>query len=149
MPAYAVLGAQWGDEGKGKIIDVLSRDADIVARFSGGNNAGHTVVNEQGKFSFHIIPCGVFWPQTMNVIGNGVVVDPDVLLDELDTLTNQGFDIMERILVSDRAHIVMPYHIVLDQLAEQARGNNAIGTTGKGIGPTYADKAAYVGPMPF
>ena len=78
MPAYAVLGAQWGDEGKGKIIDVLSRDADIVARFSGGNNAGHTVVNEQGKFSFHIIPCGVFWPQTMNVIGNGVVVDPDV-----------------------------------------------------------------------
>lgn len=145
MPAYAVLGAQWGDEGKGKIIDVLSRDADIVARFSGGNNAGHTVVNEQGKFSFHIIPCGVFWPQAMNVIGNGVVVDPDVLLDELDSLKNQGFDIMDRILVSDRAHIVMPYHIVLDQLAEQARGNNAIGTTGKGIGPTYADKAARTG----
>ena len=145
MPAYAVLGAQWGDEGKGKIIDVLARDADIVARFSGGNNAGHTVVNEDGEFSFHIIPCGVFWPQTMNVIGNGVVVDPDVLLDEIDSLTAQGIDIQERLVVSDRAHIIMPYHVELDVLAERARGNGAIGTTGKGIGPTYADKAARTG----
>ena len=145
MPAYAVLGAQWGDEGKGKIIDVLARDADIVARFSGGNNAGHTVVNEDGEFSFHIIPCGVFWPETMNVIGNGVVVDPDVLLDEIDSLREQGIDIDDRLVVSDRAHIIMPYHVELDVLAERARGNSAIGTTGKGIGPTYADKAARTG----
>ncbi len=145
MPAYAVLGAQWGDEGKGKIIDVLARDAHIVARFSGGNNAGHTVVNEEGKFSFHIIPCGVFWPQTINVIGNGVVIDPDVLLDEIDSLSEQGIDIEGRIVISDRAHIIMPYHIELDRLAERARGGSAIGTTGKGIGPTYADKAARTG----
>ncbi len=145
MPAYAVLGAQWGDEGKGKIIDVLSRDADIVARFSGGNNAGHTVVNGKGKFSFHIVPCGIFWPQTMNVIGNGVVVDPDVLLDEIDGLKEQGMDISDRLMVSERAHLIMPYHVALDALTEKARGKSAIGTTGKGIGPTYADKAARTG----
>lgn len=145
MPAYAVLGAQWGDEGKGKIIDVLSRDADIVARFSGGNNAGHTVLNEEGKFSFHLIPSGVFWPQTLNVIGNGVVVDPDVLLDEIDGLRARGHDISNRLLVSERAHLIMPYHVILDQLSEAARGSDAIGTTGKGIGPTYADKAARTG----
>ena len=145
MPAYAVLGAQWGDEGKGKIIDFLSRDADIVARFSGGNNAGHTVLNEQGEFVFHLIPCGVLWPQTMNVIGNGVVVDPDVLLDEIDDLQRRGIDISSRLVVSDRAHIIMPYHVILDTLAEQARGSRAIGTTGKGIGPTYSDKAARTG----
>ena len=145
MPAYAVLGAQWGDEGKGKIIDAMARDAHIVARFSGGNNAGHTVVNEEGKFSFHLVPCGVFWPQTVNVIGNGVVVDPDVLLDEVDGLRAQGIDIDGRIVVSDRAHIIMPYHVALDTLSERARGGSAIGTTGKGIGPTYADKAARTG----
>ena len=145
MPAYAVLGAQWGDEGKCKIIDVLARDADIVARFSGGNNAGHTVINDEGKFSFHLIPCGVFWPQTLNVIGNGVVLDPDVFLEEVDGLKEQGHDVSDRLLVSERAHIVMPYHVVLDELAEKARGSDAIGTTGKGIGPTYADKAARTG----
>ncbi|MCH8827417.1 MAG: adenylosuccinate synthase [Chloroflexi bacterium] len=145
MPAYAVLGAQWGDEGKGKIIDVLSQDADIVARFSGGNNAGHTVINEEGKFSFHIIPCGVFWPNTMNVIGNGVVVDPDVLLDEIDNLRERGHDISERLLVSERAHLIMPYHVALDNLSEAALGKEALGTTGKGIGPTYSDKAARTG----
>ena len=132
MPAYAVLGAQWGDEGKGKIIDVLAQDANIVARFSGGNNAGHTVVNEEGKFSFHIIPCGVFWPNTLNVIGNGVVVDPDVLLEEIDILASRGHDISQRLLVSERAHIIMPYHVALDNLAEQSRGTEAIGTTGRG-----------------
>lgn len=145
MPAYAVLGAQWGDEGKGKIVDVLARDMDIVARFSGGNNAGHTVVNDQGKFSFHLIPCGVFWPGTMNLIGNGVVVDPDVLLDEIDSLNSQGIDITERIIVSERAHLVMPYHVVLDEMAERSRGRNALGTTGRGIGPAYSDKAARTG----
>lgn len=145
MPAYAVLGAQWGDEGKGKIVDVLARDMDIVARFSGGNNAGHTVVNDQGKFSFHLIPCGVFWPGTMNLIGNGVVVDPDVFLDEIDSLNSQGIDITERIIVSERAHLVMPYHVVLDEMAERSRGRNALGTTGRGIGPAYSDKAARTG----
>ncbi len=145
MPAYAVLGAQWGDEGKGKIIDVLSRDADVVARFSGGNNAGHTVVNGMGEFSFHLIPCGVFSPQAINVIGNGAVVDPDVLLDEIDNLKERGIDITDRLVLSDRAHLVMPYHVVLDKLAERARGDQAIGTTGKGIGPAYSDKAARTG----
>ncbi len=145
MPAYAVLGAQWGDEGKGKIVDVLARDAKVVARFAGGNNAGHTVVNDQGKFSFHLIPCGVFWPDALNVIGNGVVVDPDVLLEEIDDLKSRGIDIGHRIVVSERAHLIMPYHVVLDELAERARGSARIGTTGKGIGPAYADKAARTG----
>ena len=145
MPAYAVLGAQWGDEGKGKIIDFLSRDADVVARFSGGNNAGHTVLNERGKFSFHLIPCGVFWPQTVNVIGNGVVIDPDVLLKEIDELGQRGTDVSGRLVVSERAHIIMPYHIELDKLGETARGDRAIGTTRRGIGPTYSDKAARTG----
>ena len=145
MPAYAVLGAQWGDEGKGKIVDVLARDMDIVARFSGGNNAGHTVVNDKGRFSVHLVPCGIFWPHTMNLIGNGVVVDPDVLLDEIDSLSGDGIDVAGRIIVSERAHLVMPYHVVLDDMAERARGDNPIGTTGKGIGPAYSDKAARTG----
>ena len=145
MPAYAVLGAQWGDEGKGKIVDFLAKDARVVARFAGGNNAGHTVVNDQGKFSFHLIPCGVFWPQALNVIGNGVVVDPDVLLEEIDDLKTRGIDLSERIVVSERAHLIMPYHVTLDELAEKARGSSRIGTTGKGIGPAYADKAARTG----
>ena len=145
MPAYAVLGAQWGDEGKGKIVDVLAKDAHVVARFSGGNNAGHTVVTDQGKFSFHIIPCGVFWPNALNVIGNGVVVDPDVLLEEIADLESRDINIGDRIVVSERAHLILPYHVMLDELAEKARGSNRIGTTGKGIGPAYADKAARTG----
>ncbi len=145
MPAYAVLGAQWGDEGKGKIIDFLAKDAHIVARFAGGNNAGHTVVNDDGKFSFHLIPCGVFWPEALNIIGNGVVVDPDVLLDEIDELKDRGIDVSGRIVVSERAHLIMPYHVILDELSEKARGASRIGTTGKGIGPAYADKAARTG----
>lgn len=145
MPAYAVLGAQWGDEGKGKIVDFLSRDAHIVARFSGGNNAGHTVLNERGKFSLHLVPSGIFWPQTLCVIGNGVVIDPDVLLDEIDYLRRAGVDIPNRLVISERAHLVMPYHIALDGLAETARGSAALGTTRKGIGPTYSDKAARTG----
>ncbi len=145
MPAYAVLGAQWGDEGKGKIVDVLAADADVVARFSGGNNAGHTVINEHGKFSFHLIPCGVFWPKVMNVIGNGVVVDPDVLLDEIENLRERGHDIAGRLMVSERAHLIMPYHVLQDQLSEAAKGDEALGTTQKGVGPAYSDKAARTG----
>jgi adenylosuccinate synthase len=145
MPAYAVLGAQWGDEGKGKIIDFLARDADVVARFSGGSNAGHMVMNSQGEFSLHLVPCGIFWPQTLNVIGNGVVVDPDVLLDEIGHLQDRGIDLAGRLMVSERAHLVMPYHILLDELAEEARGSDALGTTRRGIGPAYSDKAARTG----
>ena len=145
MPGFAVLGAQWGDEGKGKVIDFLSRDADIVARFSGGNNAGHTVINDQGKFSFHLIPCGVFWPQAINIIGNGVVLDLDVLLKEINDLKKEGLDLIGRLLVSDRAHVIMPHHVMLDRLTETTRSGGAIGTTGKGIGPAYAEKAARTG----
>ena len=145
MPAYAVLGAQWGDEGKGKIIDFLARDADVVARFSGGNNAGHTVINDMGNFSLHLIPCGVFRQNVMNIIGNGVVVDPDVLIEEMETLSEMGIDVRDRLMVSERAHLIMPYHILLDTLSEQAKGNDAIGTTGKGIGPTYSDKTSRMG----
>jgi len=145
MPAYAVLGGHGGDEGQGKIIDFLARDAGIVARVSGGHSAGHTVLNEQGRFSFHLIPCGVFWPQVINVIGNGVVVDADVLLDEIDALRERGIDITRRLVLSERAHLIMPYHVVLDGLAEAARGSGALGTTGRGVGPAYSDKASRTG----
>ena len=144
MPVYAVLGAQWGDEGKGKIVDFLARDADIVARFSGGNNAGHTVMNPFGTFKLHLVPVGVFWPHTMVVIGNGAVVNPDVLLQEIDDLQEKGLNLDGRLMVSERSHLVMPYHEVLDGLAEAAR-SEAIGTTGRGIGPAYTDKAARIG----
>ena len=145
MPAYAVLGAQWGDEGKGKIIDFLASDADVVARFSGGNNAGHTVINDLGDFSLHIIPCGVFREDVMNVIGNGTVVDPDVLIEEIESLSQAGISVDGRLIISERAHLIMPYHIILDTLAESARGISAIGTTGKGIGPAYSDKTSRTG----
>jgi adenylosuccinate synthase len=145
MPAYAVLGAQWGDEGKGKIIDFLSKDADIVARFSGGNNAGHTVFNDDGQFSLHVVPSGISWPKAQCVIGNGVVIDPDVLLGEIEALSQRGVELTGRLAISERAHLIMPYHILLDELAETAAGKGAIGTTRKGIGPAYSDKAARTG----
>lgn len=141
MPAYAVIGAQWGDEGKGKIIDFLAEKAALVARYSGGNNAGHTVVNDAGTFKLHLVPSGICWSHTMNVIGNGVVVDPDVLLQEIAENNLNP----ERLAVSDRAHLIMPYHIALDQLEEEERGSAAIGTTGRGIGPAYVDKVARQG----
>ena len=145
MAVRAVLGAQWGDEGKGKIVDFLSRDANIVARFNGGNNAGHTVMNPLGEFKLHLVPAGIFWPDVMGVIGNGVVVDPDALLEEITGLQQRGIDLAGRLMVSERAHLVMPYHVILDELAEAARGDQALGTTGRGIGPAYTDKAARVG----
>lgn len=144
MPAYAVIGAQWGDEGKGKVVDFLSERAQYVVRFSGGNNAGHTVINEQGKFGLHLVPSGIFWPQVSCIIGNGVVIDPDVLLGEITDLQARGID-TNRLYISDRAHLIMPYHIALDILEENARGVQAIGTTRKGVGPAYVDKAARVG----
>lgn len=141
MPAYAVIGAQWGDEGKGKIIDFLAENAAVIARYSGGNNAGHTVINDAGTFKLHLVPSGICWPHAMNVIGNGVVVDPEVLLKEI----NENDLDPTRLAVSDRAHLIMPYHIVLDQLEEARRGNAAIGTTGRGVGPAYVDKVSRQG----
>ena len=145
MPAYAVLGAQWGDEGKGKIIDFLASKANIVARFSGGNNAGHTVINDLGHFSLHLIPCGIFRDGVMNVIGNGVVVNPDDLIEEMEVIRSSGLSLEGKLMISERSHLIMPYHVVLDNLAERARGNSAIGTTGKGIGPAYSDKTSRTG----
>ena len=145
MPVCAVLGGQWGDEGKGKIVDVLAEKAHVTARFSGGNNAGHTVMNPGGTFKLHLVPSGIFWPDGISVIGNGVVVDPDALLEEIQGLRQRGIELEGRLLVSDRCHLVMPYHVKLDELAEAARGDQAIGTTGKGIGPAYTDKAARIG----
>jgi adenylosuccinate synthase len=144
MPAYAVIGGQWGDEGKGKIVDFLAENSQYVVRYSGGNNAGHTVINDKGKFAFHLIPSGIFWPNVACVIGNGVVVDPDVLLDEVEGLQQHGVD-TSRLYISDRAHVIMPYHVILDGLEESARGSEAIGTTGRGVGPAYVDKVARVG----
>jgi adenylosuccinate synthase len=144
MPAYAVIGGQWGDEGKGKIIDFLAGEVDSVARYAGGNNAGHTVVNHRGKFQLHVVPSGICWPGVSGIIGNGVVIDPDAFLSELDYLVSQGID-TSRIYLSERAHIVMPYHIVLDSVEEKARGVTALGTTGRGIGPAYTDKASRTG----
>jgi adenylosuccinate synthase len=144
MPAYAVIGGQWGDEGKGKIVDFLAQDTKYVVRYSGGNNAGHTVINEKGKFALHLVPSGIFWPHVTCVIGNGVVVDPAVLLEELAALEDAGVD-TSRLVISDRAHVIMPYHVALDVLEERSRGVSAIGTTGKGIGPAYMDKVARIG----
>jgi adenylosuccinate synthase len=141
MPAYAVIGGQWGDEGKGKIIDYLARDASAVARYSGGNNAGHTVINDAGTFKLHLVPSGICWPHVTNIIGNGVVVDPDVLLGEINELNLTP----EKLVVSDRAHLILPYHVELDKLEEARRGNDAIGTTGRGVGPAYLDKVNRTG----
>ena len=144
MPAYAVIGGQWGDEGKGKVVDYLAEHAHLVVRFSGGNNAGHTVINDRGEFKFHLVPCGVFWPQVTSVIGNGVVIDPEVLMEEIEGLIARGLG-TPRLVISDRAHVIMPYHVLLDRLEEQARGREALGTTGRGVGPAYVDKVARTG----
>ena len=144
MPAIAVIGAQWGDEGKGKIIDLLAEKVTMVARFSGGNNAGHTVVNPHGEFRMHLVPSGIFYRHVTCIIGNGVVVDPAVLLEEIAQIKERGLEV-DKLFVSDRAHLIMPYHILLDGLEEESRGGGAIGTTRKGIGPCYMDKAGRMG----
>ncbi len=141
MSVVAVIGAQWGDEGKGKIVDLLSEKADAVIRFSGGDNAGHTVINPKGEFKLHIVPSGIFYPKAYCIIGNGVVINPRVLLEELDALKSRGVDV-SNLHISDRAHLIMPWHILLDGLEEEKRGDGAIGTTKKGIGPAFADKTA-------
>ncbi len=142
MSAFVVLGAQWGDEGKGKMTDYLAEKADVVVRFQGGNNAGHTVVVGDKEYKLHLIPSGILHDNKLNVIGNGVVVDPKAMFTEIDYLEDLGIKVTpEKLLVSDRAQVIMPYHRVLDGLKEKARGKDDIGTTGKGIGPCYTDKA--------
>ncbi len=144
MPVIAVIGAQWGDEGKGKIVDMLAEEAKVVVRFSGGDNAGHTVVNPLGRFALQLVPCGIFNPETTCIIGNGVVINPAVLINEIDELNKRGVD-TSNLVISDRANLIMPYHILLDGLEDEARGAKAIGTTRKGIGPAFADKVARYG----
>lgn len=146
MPNTVLVGAQWGDEGKGKIIDVLTEDVDVVARYQGGNNAGHTVVFEDKLYVLHLVPSGILRPGKRCVIGNGVVVDPLALLKELDGLKEQGVETEGRFFLSNRAHVVFPFHGLLDSQREKIRSNNTkIGTTKRGIGPCYADKAARQG----
>ena len=141
MSAFIVLGAQWGDEGKGEMTDYLAEEANVVVRFQGGNNAGHTVVVGDKEYKLHLIPSGILYEDKLNVIGNGVVVDPKALFEEIDYLEGVGVKVTpEKLIISDRAQLIMPYHKVLDKLKEQARGKNDIGTTGKGIGPCYTDK---------
>jgi adenylosuccinate synthase len=144
MPVVAVIGAQWGDEGKGHIVDMLADRARLVIRYGGGNNAGHTVLNERGEFKLHVVPSGIFDPSTVNVIGSGVVVDPAVLLQELADLQAKGVGVA-KLFISERAHVIMPYHVIQDKVDETLRGDSKIGTTGRGIGPAYADKMSRIG----
>ncbi|WP_252231259.1 adenylosuccinate synthase [Clostridium sp. ZBS15] len=141
MSAFIVLGAQWGDEGKGKMTDYLAEEAEVVVRFQGGNNAGHTVEVGDKQYKLHLIPSGILYDDKLNVIGNGVVVDPKALFEEINYLEGVGVKVTpEKLIISDRAQLIMPYHKTLDVLKEKARGKNDIGTTGKGIGPCYTDK---------
>jgi adenylosuccinate synthase len=144
MPAIVIVGAQWGDEGKGKVTDLLAERADAVVRFQGGNNAGHTIVRDGVEWKLHLIPSGILYPGKTCVIGNGVVIDPKVLTDELDGLRRRGIDV-SGLRISANAHLIMPYHLLLDLAGEQRLGSLQIGTTRRGIGPCYADKAARLG----
>ena len=144
MPVTAIVGAQWGDEGKGKITDLMAQDADLVMRFGGGSNAGHTVINSFGEFKLHLTPCGIFNPEAISLVGTGTVVDFDGLRAELETLRAAGVS-AEGLRISSRAHMIMPYHLLLDRLNEESRGRKAIGTTRRGVGPAYVDKADRVG----
>ncbi|HHE42101.1 MAG TPA: adenylosuccinate synthase [Dehalococcoidia bacterium] len=144
MPVVALVGGQWGDEGKGKVIDSLSAQADMVVRYAGGDNAGHTTVNPLGTFKLHLVPSGIFHADVTCIIGNGVVVNPAVLLKEIAELRSHGLTV-QNLCLSDRAHLIMPYHMLLDELEEERRGSNAIGTTRRGIGPAFVDKVARTG----
>jgi adenylosuccinate synthase len=144
MSTIVVVGTQWGDEGKGKITDMIGKEADLVVRYQGGNNAGHTVVVGDKEYKLHLIPSGILYDDTKCVIGNGVVVDPKVLIEELDYLAEKGVEV-NNLYISSKAHIIMPYHRVLDKAEEMRKGNSKIGTTGKGIGPVYMDKIGRTG----
>jgi adenylosuccinate synthase len=145
MSISSVIGIQWGDEGKGKIVDILSREYDLVVRYQGGSNAGHTVWVDGEKFVLHLLPSGVLHPKTACVIGNGVVIDPEKLLSEIDALKERGINLDGRLFVSQRAHVVMPYHKALDSAKEGHTTGDKIGTTKRGIGPCYADKVSRCG----
>jgi adenylosuccinate synthase len=144
MSGTALVGIQWGDEGKGKVTDLLSEHTDFVVRYQGGNNAGHTIVVEGQRYALHLVPTGILYPHCTPVIGPGVVVDPQVLLEEMHTLEERGID-TSRLLLSGNAHMIMPYHLELDRVIERRLGKNRLGTTKRGIGPAYADKAARIG----
>src|SRR5919202_1062410 len=144
MPGIVIVGAQWGDEGKGKIVDLLAEHADLVMRFQGGNNAGHTIVRDGHKWAFHLIPSGILSPGRLCAIGNGVVIDPKVLTGELDDLRARGVDV-SGLRISANAHLIMPYHMLPDQGGGARGGRLQTGTTRRGIGPAYADKAARLG----
>jgi adenylosuccinate synthase len=144
MPGIALVGIQWGDEGKGKVTDILAQRTDVVVRYQGGNNAGHTIVVGRERYALHLIPTGVLYPHCTPVIGPGVVVNPSVLLEEKNALEERGIH-TRRLLISGNAHLVMPYHLELDRVTERRLGKNRLGTTKRGIGPSYADKAARIG----
>lgn len=144
MSSVVVVGAQWGDEGKGKITDFLSQNAEVVARYQGGNNAGHTIVFGGKKYKLHLIPSGIFFNDKICVVGNGMVIDPKALVTELEYLHGEGVN-TDNLRISNRAHVILPYHLKLDELDEERKGANKIGTTKKGIGPAYMDKAARIG----
>lgn len=145
MPSLVIVGTQWGDEGKGKIVDLLSADADVVARFQGGANAGHTVVIDKQEFILHLVPVGILYPGKVCVLGNGVVIDPKVLLSEVDELSARNIEVDGRLFVSEAAHITMPYHRLFDEAKEMKRESKKVGTTHRGIGPTYTDKMGRIG----
>ncbi len=145
MPVTVVIGSQWGDEGKGKIVDLLSEDLDVVARYQGGANAGHTICWDDQEFVLHLVPSGIFHDNTTCVIGNGVVIDPVAVMDEIKTIQDLGYDVEGRLLISHNAHLIMPYHKAVEQARERLRDADAIGTTGRGIGPAYMDKFARTG----
>lgn len=144
MPSVVVVGTQWGDEGKGKITDFLSENAEVIARYQGGNNAGHTIIFGGETYKLHLVPSGIFYKEKTSVIGNGMVVDPKALVSELKGLQDRGVD-TDNLRISNRAHVILPYHLKQDLVEEESRGENKIGTTGKGIGPAYMDKAARIG----
>lgn len=144
MPGIVLLGAQWGDEGKGKITDLIADDFDYVVRFQGGNNAGHTVIHDGKTLKLHLIPSGVMYDHITPVIGNGCVIDPKVLIEEMDRILEQGIS-TENLVISANAHLIMPYHRDLDGASEKRLGSNEIGTTRRGIGPAYQDKASRLG----
>lgn len=145
MPNIVVVGAQWGDEGKGKIIDILTKDADVVARYQGGHNAGHTVVVNDEEFILHLIPSGILHRGKICIIGNGVVIDPEAFIEEMEGLKSRGVVIESNLFISKNAHLIMPYHSIIDKESERFKGTKSIGTTGRGIGPAYVDKMARIG----
>ncbi|HXK34273.1 MAG TPA: adenylosuccinate synthase [Dehalococcoidia bacterium] len=144
MPAVVVIGGQWGDEGKGRIVDLIAQGASVVARYSAGNNAGHTVINDMGEFKLNVVPAGIFYRDKRCVIGNGVAVDPAILLNEIETLSSRGVSVAN-LFISDRCHVIMPWHPLIDLADEKLRGPAAIGTTGRGVGPCFTDKVARIG----